>query len=69
MAELIRRDINRAIDTVEDSRRTHVHWAEWRRRGGKGDDMAGDLAHHEQAIRDYDQVLEVLRAARELANG
>ena len=58
-------DIDRAVAVVESSRLTHVHWAEWRRNGGTGDDMAGDLEHHEEAIRGYDHVLTVLRQARQ----
>ena len=54
-------DVDRAIAIVESSRLTHIHWADWRRAGGVGDDMAGDLAHHEEAIADYDHVLAVLR--------
>lgn len=57
-------DLERAIAIVEDSRQTHVNWAKWRRRGGKGDDGAGDLEHHETAIRDYDHVLAVLAVNR-----
>jgi len=56
-----REEVLTAIATVEDSRQTHVNWAEWRRRGNGGDEMAGDLKHHEDAIAGYDQVLDVLR--------
>ena len=51
-----------AIAIVESSRATHIHWAEYRRRGGTDDPGAGDLQHHDQSIRDYDLVLEVLRS-------
>jgi len=58
-------DVEAAMKVVRSSRLTHVHWAEWRRNGGTGDDMAGDLEHHEDAIRDYDLVLKVLRSYRD----
>lgn len=57
-------DVDTAIRIIESSRLTHVEWAQWRRDGGTGDEMAGDLEHHEQAIRDYDFVLSVLRKHR-----
>ena len=56
-------DIRRAIAIVEDSRLTHVHWADWRSKGHGTDedhDLIGDLAYHEAAIRSYDHVLAVL---------
>ena len=61
-------DIQRAIAIIEDSRQTHVNWAEWRRKGNGTDtdhEMIGDLEWHEAAIRDYDHVLAVLRASQE----
>ena len=61
-------DIQRAIAIIEDSRQTHVNWAEWRRKGNGTDtdhEMIGDLEWHEAAIRDYDHVLAVLLASQE----
>jgi hypothetical protein len=58
-------DIQRAIAIIEDSRQTHVNWADWRRKGNGTDtdhEMIGDLEWHENAIRDYDHVLAVLRS-------
>lgn len=58
--------ISRAIAIIEESRQTHVRWADWRRKGNGTDtdhEMIGDLEWHENAIRDYDHVLAVLRAA------
>lgn len=65
-----KQDVERAISTIEESRMTHVRWAEWRRRGHGTDEdhqLIGDLAWHEEAIAGYDHVLTVLRATREFA--
>ena len=56
-------DIERAIETIEDSRTTHVHWAEYRARGGADDPGAGDEAHHRRCLVEYDHVLVALRYA------
>ena len=61
-------DLDRAIAIIEESRQTHVNWAEWRRKGNGTDtdhEMIGDLEWHEAAIRDYDHVLAVLLASQE----
>lgn len=59
-APVTKRNVSRALRIIRSSRRTHIHWAQWRRRGNDGDEMAGDLEHHEKAIADYDHVLSVL---------
>lgn len=58
--------MNRAIEIIEHCRKTHVGWRDYIR-----DDpdttplevkIAGDVAHHERCIADYDHVLVVLRS-------
>lgn len=61
-------DVDEAMKVIRSSRQTHVHWAEWRRKGHGTDqdhEMIGDLEWHEDAIRDYDLVLRVLRSYRD----
>lgn len=53
--------IREAIDIVEDSRQSHVLWADHLRRGGHGPAEVGDQAFHEDTIEGYDKVLDVLR--------
>ncbi len=57
-------DVTKAIAIIEDSRRTHVEWAEWLERSPlrREDGHVGDLDHHRRCIADYDHVLAVLRA-------
>lgn len=61
-------DIQRAIDVVENSRRTHVEWGAWLKENPDAAleprpqvDVAGDIAHHDECIAGYDHVLKVLR--------
>lgn len=80
MNAVTRVDVDAAIATIEDSRRTHVEWAAWLEAGPPGTscgtpgcdrdhhadvDVAGDLEHHRRCIAGYDQVLELLRHLRE----
>lgn len=67
-------DVSAAIATIEASRLTHVKWRDhWLAvrayhdgaecpRCEREAKVAGDLAHHERCIAEYDNVLEVLRA-------
>lgn len=52
--------IEGSIATLEESRLSHMHWAQYRAQGGEEDSGAGDEAFHRQAMADYDQVLELL---------
>ena len=61
--------INRAIRTVEPSRRTHLRWLAFyqkypgeRRKYLK---TAGGIVHHREVVKAYDQVLSVLRLIRQ----
>lgn len=60
--------INRAIKTVEFSRRTHLRWLafyrKYPRERRKYLTTAGGILHHRKAVKAYDQVLFVLRAFR-----
>ena len=55
-----------AIRIIEDSRRTHVEWIEYLAKFGDDlrphEEIAGDTAHHREAVEKYDRVLAVLRA-------
>lgn len=64
-------DQMRAIEIVESSRQTHVEWRDYWlstdcscKTCDLQKDAAGDLAHHEQCIEDYDLVLQVLRGEK-----
>lgn len=62
-------DREAAIARIEESRATHVLWADyWKAIGGcscegceKTAGIAGDADHHRECIAGYDNVLEVLR--------
>jgi hypothetical protein len=63
-----RHDIAKAIAIIEDSRRTHVEWAEWQEatpdwQAHVEPTSPGEPEHHRRAIADYDHVLSVLRAS------
>lgn len=54
----------RAIRLLREMRETHVHWADYLRGGGELEhEMIGDLAHHEECIRGYDEILKFVRTA------
>lgn len=58
-------DVQRAIATVENSRRTHVEWATFIESGATWEptaDHVGDVQHHLQCIAGYDHVIAVLRS-------
>lgn len=59
--------LRQAIATIEDSRQTHVEWIEYLAKYGNDlrphEEIAGDTAHHREAVEQYEQVLSVLRAA------
>lgn len=60
-------DVARAIAIIEDSRRTHVEWAEWQEatpdwRSKVEPSSPGEPEHHRRCIAEYDHVLAVLRA-------
>jgi len=61
-------DVNKAIATIEDSRRTHVEWRDWLNKypNDQRAVTAGDAQHHIRCIAEYDHVLKVLRKAKEL---
>lgn len=54
-----------AIQIIEDSRQTHVEWIEYLAKFGDDlrphEEIAGDAAHHQEAVEKYDRVLAVLR--------
>lgn len=55
-------DIAAAITTVEYSRQTHVEWASYLRRNPSYEPGAiGDAEYHDGVVREYDNVLAVLR--------
>lgn len=61
------RAVKRAIAIVEDSRRTHVEWAEWQEatpdwKSKVEPSSPGEPEHHRRCISEYDHVLSVLRA-------
>jgi hypothetical protein len=68
-----RADIERAIEIVAESRRSHEQWVRWYERHSaeeiKYTDMVGDSAWHRQRIADYDHALSVLRLARDSMPG
>ena len=55
--------VQRAIAIVERSRHSHLSWLVYARAYPRAADLraAGDAAHHERCIADYDHVLRVLR--------
>lgn len=59
-------EVERAIATVADSRRSHETWLIWYERNPadeqKHAETCGDAAWHRQCIAGYDQVLAVLGA-------
>lgn len=56
-------DIREAIETIEDSRQTHVEWIASLESGRElPHELIGDISHHQNAVDRYDQVLELLRA-------
>ena len=58
-------EIAAATATIEFSRQTHVEWATHLRANPEASAGAvGDATYHEQAVREYDNVLAVLRARR-----
>lgn len=67
-------EVARAIDTIEDHRQIHVDWCDYLLRHPTAAtkprpqvDVAGDQHHHAGCIRRYDQVLTVLRWAKDLS--
>ena len=65
-------EVERAIAIVEDSRRTHVEWAEWQEATPNWQSQVeptspGEPAHHRRCISEYDEVLSVLRRVAPLA--
>ncbi|GAA1436383.1 hypothetical protein GCM10009616_36010 [Microlunatus lacustris] len=63
--------ITKAAVRVEKSRITHQLWIEYYRRHpdevSKFEATVGDIAHHQEVITEYDQVLAVLAQASRLA--
>ena len=60
-------DFDHAIAAAEANRLTHVHWRDWRRKGHGTDEdheLVGDIAHHEEAIAEYDMILACLHAGQ-----
>lgn len=72
MTTTSRADIERAIDIVTDSRRSHESWLIWYERQPTEEvnyaDTCGDSGWHRQCISGYDHVLSVLRAVRDLSD-
>ncbi len=56
-----------AIQRINESIASHVSWRNYRLRQGEDDPKCGDLQHHEECLKDYDEVLQVLLATREAA--
>ncbi len=56
-----------AIEIIERAQASHVRWLKWLRKHPDGGEpvppatTAGDVAHHERYIADYDVVLKALR--------
>lgn len=66
-----RGEIDTAIRSIEHSRQTHVDWAhyarlhpDWAKARAPRSESAGDVEHHDKCIREYDQVLDVLKRVR-----
>lgn len=73
LADDVADPVHAAIATIEAARRTHILWRDYWLlvRDACGPDcadckatalIAGDIAHQEQYIREYDNVLDVLRS-------
>jgi hypothetical protein len=68
-------EVATALKIIEDSRRTHVEWVDYLSKFGADlrphEEIAGDAAHHREAVEGYDLVLRVLRslAATPLSEG
>lgn len=61
--ERLRDELAAAIATIEYSRQTHVEWAAHLRQNPEQPPSAiGDAEYHEKAVREYDNVLAVLRS-------
>lgn len=58
-------EVAAVIEIIEDSQATHVEWIEYLAKHGDDlrphEEIAGDEAHHREAIDNYDRVLAVLR--------
>ena len=75
VAPLSEGEVATALKIIEDSRRTHVEWVDYLSKFGADlrphEEIAGDAAHHREAVEGYDLVLRVLRslAATPLSEG
>ena len=59
---LTRQGIQRAIETIEFSRKTHIDWADWLAKGNKeGSSYLDNEEFHREAIAGYGHVLAVLK--------
>ena len=56
-------DTAAAIATIKFCRNTHVEWSTWLHTHPDDEraEVAGDAAHHERIISEYDNVLAVLK--------
>ena len=58
-------EVATALKIIEDSRRTHVEWVDYLSKFGADlrphEEIAGDAAHHREAVEKYDRVLALLR--------
>jgi hypothetical protein len=63
--------VDKAIATIEDSRKTHVEWRDFLNRHPDHPHVksVGDSQHHIQCIAEYDNVLKVLRSIKEANDG
>ncbi len=65
---MVKADLEKAIEYIEECRESHVLWADWLRRYPEEAvqpapviETAGDIPFHEEWVRKYDHVLAVLR--------
>lgn len=60
-------DVDRAIETIEFSRQTHVEWRDWLNKNPNDPrtPAVGDSKHHQDCIVGYDNVLTILRSLKE----
>jgi hypothetical protein len=62
-------EVATALKIIEDSRRTHVEWVDYLSKFGADlrphEEIAGDAAHHREAVEGYDRVLAALRSLPE----
>ena len=62
--------VSNAIAVIEECRKIHEEWAKFQRKNPRWQELVlpesvGDADHHEEWVRKYDEVLEVLRSVHD----